>query len=67
MLELIAASMIVCGIYLLAGLGWCLISGGLTVVVGAEILYNNHIWTIPLPRRPHPVRRVRDYANSHRT
>lgn len=58
-LELAAAAMVVCGIYLLAGLGWCLISGGIAVVIGAEILYSNHVWAVPLPRIPHPIRKLR--------
>jgi hypothetical protein len=60
LLELLGA---VCGVYgidRLAGLSWALIAGGVLLVAAAELIYDEHVWRVPLPLRPQPSRWIRE-------
>ena len=58
LLELLGAGCGVYGIYRLAGLSWALIAAAILLIVAAELIYDAHVWRVPLPLRPEPQRRV---------
>lgn len=58
LLELLGAGLAVYGVYRLAGVGFACVLAGVLAVVAAELIYDAHVWRVPLPRRPHPRRRL---------
>lgn len=62
-IEAVGAAMSVTAVYLLAGLGWALVAGGTFLIVGAEYVYSGLHVRIPLPRKPHPIRKARSWIN----
>jgi hypothetical protein len=54
LLELLGAVAACVGVGLLAGLAFALILAGILLVVGAELIYDQHVWRVPLPHRPRP-------------
>lgn len=54
LLELLGAACGVYGIDRLAGLSWALIAGAVLLVAAAELIYDEHVWRVPLPLRPQP-------------
>lgn len=60
LLELAGASAAVYGLYRLAGLGFALLLAGVLAVAAAELVYDAHVWRLPLPRRPRPRLRAQE-------
>lgn len=58
LLEVIGAVTGVYGVYRLVGLAWALIAAAVLLVVAAELIYDGRLCSIPLPRHPHPGRRL---------
>lgn len=52
--ELLGAACGVYGVYRLVGLAWALIAAAVLLILAAELIYDAHVWTLSLPRRPHP-------------
>ena len=64
LLELAGA---VCGVYgidRLAGLSWALIAAAILFVAAAELIYDEHVWRLPLPLRPQPRRWMKERQQS---
>lgn len=59
LIEVAGVAMLVTALYLLEGLGWALLGGGIALIIGAELVYGASSLRIPLPRRPHPFRKIR--------
>jgi hypothetical protein len=58
LLECLGAGALVYGLWRLAGLAAAMVLLGVLLVVAAELVYDEHVWRIPLPRRPRPGRRL---------
>lgn len=58
LLELAGAGATCYGVYRLAGLGFALVLAGVLAVVAAELVYDAHVWRMPLPHRPRPLARA---------
>jgi hypothetical protein len=56
LLELVGAGCGVYGVGRLAGFAWALVLAGVLLVVAAELIYDGHLWRIPLPHKPEPRR-----------
>lgn len=52
LLELFGAACGVYGVAQLAGFKWALILAGVLLVLAAELIYDGHVWRVPLPRKP---------------
>lgn len=59
LLELAGVGIGVYAVSQLAGVAWALIVAAVTLVAGAELVYDGHVARLPLPHRPHPVARYR--------
>lgn len=59
LLEILGAAASVYGVARLVGLAYGLILLGILLVVAAELIYDDTSLRLPLPRRPHPIRAVR--------
>lgn len=64
LLELVGAGCAVYGVARLAGLGFALVLAGVLLVVAAELIYDSHVWRVPLPLRPQPRVRLRERRQS---
>lgn len=53
LIEFAGAAMAVTAVYLLVGLGWALLAGGAALLIGAEFVYFDVRFRVPLPKRPH--------------
>jgi len=58
-LELAGAGVGCYAIDQLAGLRWALVAAAVLLIVGAELIYDALSLSLPLPRVPHPVAKVR--------
>jgi hypothetical protein len=58
-IEVFGAAMTVTAVYLLTSLPWALVAGGVFLLIAAELVYDGTILRLPLPRRPHPIQRIR--------
>ena len=58
LLELAGAGVAVYGVDRLAGLAWALVLAGMLAVIAAELIYDAHVWRIPLPHRPRTRQRL---------
>lgn len=61
LLELVGAGAVVYGVDRLVGLSWALVLAGILLVVAAELIYDSHVWRVPLPRRPRPRVKAREW------
>lgn len=66
LLELAGAILAVCGVYLVAGLGFALILAAVLCIAAAEFVYDVHTWHLPLPRKPAPRRRLTELRQATR-
>jgi hypothetical protein len=60
LLELLGAGCGVYGIDRLAGLSWALIATAILLIVAAELIYDAHVWRLPLPLVPQPRRWIKE-------
>lgn len=58
-LEILGAASIVFGSSRLFGVGVAAIVAGVLVVLAAELIYDGHVWRVPLPHRPQVRQRVK--------
>lgn len=58
-LEVVGAALGVYGLDRLAGFAWALILAAILFVVAAELIYDEHVWRVPLPVRPQPGKWVK--------
>lgn len=58
LLELVGAGAAVRGVDLIVGVGYALIVAAVLMIVAAELIYDGHVWSIPLPHRPRPWQRL---------
>lgn len=60
LLEVIGAGCAIYGVAILLGAGFALILAGILAVIAAELIFDAHVWRIPLPHRPQPRRWARE-------
>ena len=60
LLELAGAVCGVWGVDRLAGFAWALVLAGVLLVLAAELIYDGHLWRVPLPLRPEPRRWLKE-------
>lgn len=60
LIEFIAGACAVAGVYGLAGVFWALIVTAVLLVIGAEFIYGDKPWRVPLPLRPQPQRWLKE-------
>lgn len=58
-MEILGATVLVLAIGFIFGWVWALLPLGVALLVGAEYAYTETSLRIPLPRRPHPIAKVR--------
>lgn len=58
LLELLGCAAIAYGVSRIAGLGVALIVSGILGVAAAELVYDAHVWRVPLPHTPRPRARL---------
>ncbi len=59
LLELLGATATVYGVARLAGFAYGLMLLGVLLVAAAELIYDTHVWRLPVPHRPHPFTAAR--------
>lgn len=60
LLELAGAACGVWGVNRLAGFAWALVLAGVLLILAAELIYDGHLWRVPLPLRPEPSRWLKE-------
>lgn len=61
LLEVVGAAAAVYGVDRIWGLGFALILAGVLAVAAAELIYDAHVWRVPLPHRPQPRQRLAEH------